>query len=350
MVVDIVSGGPSDWSPDGSQLLYTSNPSGNSDEVYVIGANGSGQECTTCDDTRNGGPSWSPEGGRFVLNSRQDGTLSDPNAAEVYVRSLDGSEVTRLTTNSVADGGSHWQPFRHLGRAFPGETVTRIMTIRNRGADILDVDGISVNGDHFSVSHAALEGINQGEQREVVVTFDPGENTRPLEAYATLTISSNDNSRSTIPLKVNAAYCGADFNADRTVDFDDFFLFADAFGKSDEDEGWTMSPPRVPYKYYDLEADGTINLDDFFKFGDAFGLDKELQIAKPIARSAVQQAEPYVRMRKEGKDVRVTIGLDGAESARGYAVLLEYDPSILRFVRSETEVNWFLLSRSMTGS
>ena len=41
------------------------------------------------------------------------------------------------------------------------------------------------------------------------------------------------------------------------VDFDDFFIFADAFGKSDGE--------------IDLNGDGMVDFDDFFMFADAFG-------------------------------------------------------------------------------
>jgi hypothetical protein len=48
-----------------------------------------------------------------------------------------------------------------------------------------------------------------------------------------------------------------DFNADGGVDFDDFFLFADAFGGSDP--------------AYDMDNSGGVDFDDFFMFADSFG-------------------------------------------------------------------------------
>ena len=50
-----------------------------------------------------------------------------------------------------------------------------------------------------------------------------------------------------------------DFNSDGKVDFDDFFLFADAFGGHDP--------------FYDLDSSGGIDFDDFFLFADNFGKD-----------------------------------------------------------------------------
>jgi len=48
-----------------------------------------------------------------------------------------------------------------------------------------------------------------------------------------------------------------DFDGDGTVDFADFFLFADAFGSADSG--------------YDLDGNGQVDFADFFLFADAFG-------------------------------------------------------------------------------
>ncbi len=49
----------------------------------------------------------------------------------------------------------------------------------------------------------------------------------------------------------------ADFDGDGTVGFEDFFLFAEAFGGSDS--------------RFDLDGSGTVDIDDFFLFADHFG-------------------------------------------------------------------------------
>ena len=53
----------------------------------------------------------------------------------------------------------------------------------------------------------------------------------------------------------------ADFDGDGTVGFDDFFLFADAFGQ----------PATGDFARFDLSGDAQISFDDFFLFADAFG-------------------------------------------------------------------------------
>ena len=53
----------------------------------------------------------------------------------------------------------------------------------------------------------------------------------------------------------------ADFDGDGRVGFEDFFRFADAFGKPAEGE----------QESFDLDGDGQVGFEDFFRFADAFG-------------------------------------------------------------------------------
>ena len=48
-----------------------------------------------------------------------------------------------------------------------------------------------------------------------------------------------------------------------TVDFDDFFLFADNFGKSEDDAGFDP--------VFDIVPNGAVDFEDFFRFADDFG-------------------------------------------------------------------------------
>ncbi|MDP6702484.1 MAG: hypothetical protein QGH25_22710, partial [Candidatus Latescibacteria bacterium] len=53
------------------------------------------------------------------------------------------------------------------------------------------------------------------------------------------------------------------FDDDLDVDLDDFFLFADHFGRADGEETFDVR--------FDLDGDGTVDLDDFFTLADHFG-------------------------------------------------------------------------------
>jgi len=55
-----------------------------------------------------------------------------------------------------------------------------------------------------------------------------------------------------------------DFDGNKKVDFDDFFLFVAHFGLGPEDPGFEPS--------YDLNGDGKVDFDDFFIFVDNFRL------------------------------------------------------------------------------
>ncbi len=55
----------------------------------------------------------------------------------------------------------------------------------------------------------------------------------------------------------------ADFNGSGRVDFDDFFMFAEVFGKGRGEAGFNAK--------FDLSADEAINFDDFFVFAERFG-------------------------------------------------------------------------------
>lgn len=54
-----------------------------------------------------------------------------------------------------------------------------------------------------------------------------------------------------------------DFDGDGKVDFDDFFLFAERFGRSSGQPGFDP--------LFDLDGDGVIGLEDFFRFAERFG-------------------------------------------------------------------------------
>ena len=67
----------------------------------------------------------------------------------------------------------------------------------------------------------------------------------------------------------------ADFDRDGKVDFDDFFMFSDAFGQL----------PLAGFAKFDIDYDGLINFDDFFLFSDVFG--RKSGIKKVVVDSEV---------------------------------------------------------------
>lgn len=92
-----------DWSPDGSQIAFTSERTGGS-QIYVMRGDGSEVRQLTTDSARwNHSPRWSPDGSTIAFVSDTLGGKS-----QIYVMRADGSEVRQLMTG----GGSFlvWSP------------------------------------------------------------------------------------------------------------------------------------------------------------------------------------------------------------------------------------------------
>ena len=95
-----------DWSPDGSQIVFTSSRSGNYD-IYIMNPEKPDDVVRL---TTNPGndmhPSWSPNGSKIVFESNREGDDWD-----VWVMSIDGGNPQNLTANeSTNDGNPTWSP------------------------------------------------------------------------------------------------------------------------------------------------------------------------------------------------------------------------------------------------
>jgi Tol biopolymer transport system component len=91
------------WSPDGTQIAFVSNRDGN-EEVYTMNADGSAQVNLTSNGALDHGRSWAPSGAQFTFASARDGN------EQIYVMNADGSGQTRLTNNAALDSESAWSP------------------------------------------------------------------------------------------------------------------------------------------------------------------------------------------------------------------------------------------------
>lgn len=88
---DLAEGERPLWSPDGKQVVFTSDRDGNN-EIYVMNADGSNLTRLTDDPASDEDPAWSPDGTRIVFVSYRDRKQGD-----LYVMNADGSNLTRLT-------------------------------------------------------------------------------------------------------------------------------------------------------------------------------------------------------------------------------------------------------------
>lgn len=104
------------WSPDRSKILFASNLHGGGqadEEVYVMDADGSNVRRLTNtpgDSTSSWSADWSPDGEQIVFSSNRDGSGLGWDGEELYVMAADGSNVRRLTRRLGFDSSPAWSP------------------------------------------------------------------------------------------------------------------------------------------------------------------------------------------------------------------------------------------------
>jgi len=104
------------WSPDGQKIAFVSNRDGKPEgqfapetDIHVMNADGSGQQNLTRNPARDGHPVWSPDG-RQIAFERVVGGVGNNENTEIYVMNADGSDQRRLTSNPTFDGSPVWSP------------------------------------------------------------------------------------------------------------------------------------------------------------------------------------------------------------------------------------------------
>src|SRR5690606_88987 len=106
------------YSPDGSQVVFESDRSGNQ-QIYVMNADGTGQRRISFFGGRAATPEWSPRGDQIAFTH----IVSD---LRVGVMSPDSRNMRHLT-NSWQDEAPTWAPIGRIVQCFrpprhPGET------------------------------------------------------------------------------------------------------------------------------------------------------------------------------------------------------------------------------------
>jgi hypothetical protein len=121
------------------------------------------------------------------------------------------------------------------------------------------------------------------------------------------------------------------FGSDNTVGFDDFFLFADAFGSTSADEAWEPA--------FDLAPSERVDFEDFFVFADNFGrstgppgLARPVPVACGINGSASLALDTGPQLPGAGDDLPIAVRLSGCTEMKGYGVTLRYDAGKLHYV------------------
>jgi len=95
------------WSPDGTRILYSSTQTGNY-EIFVMNADGSGQQQLTNNAARDEYAAFSPDGSTIAFGSDRDGHKG--REAAIFLMNADGSNVRRLTWLESMDAVPSFSP------------------------------------------------------------------------------------------------------------------------------------------------------------------------------------------------------------------------------------------------
>jgi Tol biopolymer transport system component len=164
------------WSPDGQKLAFVTGRDGNP-EIYVMNANGSGQQRLTLNTHHDHLPLWSPKGDRIAFVSNRNDTT------DLYVMKPDGSSQQRITHSATVEYDPEWSPDGSL-IAFHGGNIdtTQIYAVALDGRETRLTNSLqpvrepSWSPDGKRIAYAGYDGIHvmdrNGSNDHVVPTTD----------------------------------------------------------------------------------------------------------------------------------------------------------------------------------
>jgi hypothetical protein len=91
------------WSPDGTEIAFTSFRNGKGD-IYVMRPNGKNQQRLTTSDAHDDLAAWSPNSKQIAFSSDRTGQL------EIWLMNRDGTDQRQLTFDEHRDYGPTWSP------------------------------------------------------------------------------------------------------------------------------------------------------------------------------------------------------------------------------------------------
>ena len=137
------------WSPDGRQIAYASERSGQS-EIWIMNADGSDPVQVTTSGASASRPAWSPDGGHIAY------TVGDLIQSDIYVKDLSGGPGAWATTPaqnltnlpSAQNSYANWSP--------DGTTIA-FVTYRTGDFEIFLMDSDGANARNLTNSPATAE-------------------------------------------------------------------------------------------------------------------------------------------------------------------------------------------------
>ena len=154
------------WSPDGQKIVFSSSRDAANEDVWIMNSDGTGQVRVTTNDSRGLFPVWSPNGQRVAFTSDRSG-----DAYSIYSIKPDGTGLLRLTStagvrdidNGLFDLEPDWQP-APIGNRAPscsGVTVSPQTLGSDRSFVLASLGGASdPDGDPVSID---VTGVTQDE-------------------------------------------------------------------------------------------------------------------------------------------------------------------------------------------
>ena len=125
--------GSFDWSPDGQRIAFSSMR-GDSDDVYVMRADGSNLRRLTTMTTAEWAPLWSPDGRRLVVQHRE----SPDSDSDLMIMNADGTNLIFLANSVASEIAPSWSPdsaFVTYEAFAPGDTeaIATVYIVDNKG-------------------------------------------------------------------------------------------------------------------------------------------------------------------------------------------------------------------------
>ena len=219
-------------------------------------------------------------------------------------------DSTALKYTSFAAGGESEASLLNqegvIPVAIPSDSLLQVRVTAPQGATGASGDGL------LGLISLVLNSSFTGEQTEIRLS-------RALLSSAG--IQAPDTLLPDLTVLLRPQLLVGDFNKDRVVDFDDFFLFADHFGTTPDSPNWDS--------LYSLDGDDDVDFDDFFLFADHFGEAAGKLLFPPAAVAAAPLRLEAANLTAD--QVEFEVYWQGEQSVRGYVVGLDFDAEILRF-------------------
>jgi TolB protein len=135
------------WSPDGTRLAYQRDFNGSA--IYVIGADGKGQQRLSPTPGLDVTPSWSPDGARIVYSRLHSSPMpNQPPVTDLRIMNADGSGDHAVLANTLFSVEARWSINNQLVfMSLMNSSVLEIYVMNIDGTGLRQLTDSGTNGD-----------------------------------------------------------------------------------------------------------------------------------------------------------------------------------------------------------